>query len=100
MTAWDVCGSIKTPLYQPRVKELWSYGKLLLSKRPSIREDFRFTIQGVQPYTNGDNTDTRYGDMIIMIARVIPFPISLNTPQSPKGFIRAWDGTGNSTTDP
>ena len=96
---WELSGCRKRPLNTTRVNELWKYGQKLLLNHPTINPKFRTRIENICPYT--DNTsDEKYGDVIVMIARFIPFPSSLLTSNSPKGFLRVWDGTGPPVTDP
>ncbi len=98
---WRSDGCKKTPLAMSRVKELWEYGQSLFSKQSAVNRAFRIMIENVEIVPESNNDPRKdYGDMIAMVANVIPFPISLQSPTSPRGFIRAWDGTGPSSTDP
>jgi hypothetical protein len=98
---WEITGCRKTPLSLTRLRELWFYGQDLLSKYPTVNPKYRINIESIAPYNSNEKSDSKkYGDLTVMVARIIPFPISIRTNNSPKGFLRVWDGTGNPVTDP
>lgn len=96
---WELSGCQKRPLDTSRVGELWRYGQRLLLNRPTINPKFRTRIENICPYTDNESEE-KYGDIIVMIARFIPYPSSRLTSNSPRGFLRVWDGTGPPATDP
>ncbi len=85
-----------------RVKELWKFGQEAMAKRSTVDASFRMMIENVEttPESNLDPQNKNYGDLIVMVTNVIPFPASLRSRTSPRGFVRVWDGTGPSSTDP
>ena len=99
---WNIQGCQKTRLNMSRVIELWEYGQELMTKRSTVKNAFyRMMIEKIEtaPETN-DAQNKDFGDMIVMVANVIPFPTTLQSSSSPRGFLRVWDGTGPSTSDP
>ncbi len=97
---WEIQGCQKTPLVMSRVSELWEYGQQLLSNHPMVDPKFRFTIENISSSNHLDCTsETKYGDLTLMVANIIPFPASQQTELTPKGFLRGWDGTGPPDSD-
>lgn len=100
---WNVQGCQKTRLNMSRVVELWEYGQNLMTKRSTVKNaSYRMMIENIEtaPETTNNAPNKDFGDMIVMVANVIPFPTALQSSSSPRGFLRAWDGTGPSSSDP
>jgi Telomeric single stranded DNA binding POT1/CDC13 len=88
-----------------RVDELWTWGQKRLRLHATMKQEHRFRIRDVFP-----QNDTRRnasisletanrGDMFALITAIIPWDDDSAPPPKPKGFLRVWDGTGESTSD-
>lgn len=58
------------------------------------------TTLGELTSSDGDSFAANDKDMTVMITGMFPLPDIMRRNTSPCGFLRVWDGTGSSNTDP
>jgi hypothetical protein len=87
-----------------RFSELWKWASGRILSHPTMPAAHRFTLAdmkcqgGDSSPTEGESIDRR--DLTAMVAAIIPIPIERRTGATPMGYLRLWDGTGVSTSDP
>lgn len=74
-------------------KSLWKLGQIILSQYPTVREENTLTIGGTS------QTERRTFDLTVLVTAIERIK-SDDQGKSPKGYIRIWDGTGSSESDP
>jgi hypothetical protein len=92
-----------------RVDELWTWGQTRLRLHATMKQEHRFRICDMLPqhdtmaqrHAHGQMEAANRGDMFALITAIIPWVNdSVQPPKfNPKGFLRVWDGTGESSSD-
>ena len=84
----------------PLVNSLWRWGQQRLSSHPTMSPNCYLSIAGV----GGDDSEnievSASGDLTAVVTAIIPTPQHLRRRDTPRGYIRLWDGTGPSRSDP
>ncbi|KAL7554105.1 hypothetical protein ACHAWF_017491 [Thalassiosira exigua] len=87
------------------VDELWRWGRRRLAERPTVAPACRLTI-GRLGHANGSGDRNvgleapASGDLTATVTAIIPVPERLRRRDTPRGYLRLWDGTGPSRSDP
>jgi hypothetical protein len=100
---WDVLSTANstftfTSSDETQAKELWNWGQGRLGSHSTINAEHRFTLASI--VANQDNGRLKDQDLTVMVTAKFPFPLNARSAVMPRGFLRVWDGTGASTTDP
>lgn len=88
-----------------RIDELWEWGQKRLNLHATMKQEHRFRIRDMLPQkefrlnASGSVEAANRGDMFALISAIIPWDDDTIPPPKPKGFLRVWDGTGESTSD-
>ena len=82
----------------PRAQKLWKWGQQRLSEHPTMSPNCHLSIAGLGEHN--DNAEVcEPGDLTAAVTAIIPMPEHLRRRDTPRGFIRLWDGTGPSFSD-
>mmetsp|Transcript_29561 Transcript_29561/g.61661 ORF Transcript_29561/g.61661 Transcript_29561/m.61661 type:complete len:883 (+) Transcript_29561:438-3086(+) len=90
----------------PLVDGLWRWGQRRLSAHPTMSPNCYLSIaEAVGSEHDCNNNDNDFersvsGDLTAAVTAIIAMPESLRRRDSPRGYLRLWDGTGPSRTDP
>ncbi|KAL7543791.1 hypothetical protein ACHAXR_013242 [Thalassiosira sp. AJA248-18] len=86
------------------VDNLWRWGQHRLSVHPTMSPNCHLSIDNVGDYHNNNGNNNLEvsisGDLTAAVTAIIPMPEHLRRRDTPRGYIRLWDGTGPSRTDP
>jgi hypothetical protein len=81
-----------------RAQNLWSWGQQRLSEHPTMSPNCHLSIAGLG--CGSDNAEVcEPGDLTAAVTAIIAMPEHLRRRDTPRGFIRLWDGTGPSRSD-
>ena len=81
------------------VNKLWIWGQKRLSNHPTMSPNCYLSIAGVG--NDHDNVEvSASGDLTAAVTAIIPMPVNLLRRDTPRGFVRLWDGTGPPRSDP
>ena len=95
----DSCVGQHPGLDLPRAQNLWNWGQTRISEHPTMSPNCHLSIAGVGDHN--DNAEiSEPGDLTAAVTAIIPMPEHLRRRDTPRGFIRLWDGTGPSRSDP
>jgi hypothetical protein len=87
-------------------KELWHWGQSQLASKPLLHTVERFQIGDMCPSERDDLTTKdafppfKQGDVIAMVVAIQPDRHRLSNSSTPVGYLRLWDGTGSTASDP
>lgn len=88
----------------PLVNNLYRWGQKRLSNHPTVSPNCYLSIAGLGGNSDNDNNNHREvstsGDMTAVVTSIIAIPEELRRRDTPRGYIRLWDGTGPSQSDP
>jgi len=103
-------GKIHTDnLHWPVVNSLWRWGQHRLAAHPTISPNCRLSIEKLevdhQHNNNGNGQRNSFeasisGDFTAAVTAIIAMPEDLRHRATPRGYLRLWDGTGASRSDP
>ena len=80
------------------VNELWRWGQMRLSTHPTMSPSCYLAISQVNDHVG--NTEVLVsGDITAIVTSILPTPKHLRENDTPRGFLRLWDGTGPSRSD-
>jgi hypothetical protein len=86
-------------LHWELANDLWQWGQKRLSSHPTISPNCKLSISGLdQPAEDVEVPNTNV-DLTAVITAIIPFPGSPRH-DTPRGWVRLWDGTGPPRSDP
>ena len=78
---------------------LWRWGQRRLSSHPTMTAKCKLSIAGLdQPDENREVSIS--GDLTAIVTAIIPYPEHLRRRDTPRGYIRLWDGSGRPVSDP
>ena len=80
-----------------RYKKLWEWGQQRMFIYPTMRTVSCFKIADVG--RTGVNAETGKQDATVMVASMFESPTTQSDYPLPRGFLRIWDGTGDSQSD-
>lgn len=80
-----------------RYKKLWEWGQQRMFNYPTMRTVSRFKIADIG--RTGVNAETGKQDATVMVASMFESPPTQSDYPLPRGFLRIWDGTGESQSD-
>jgi hypothetical protein len=100
---WDILSTANntftfSPSDETRAKQLWNWAQERLGSHSTINVEHQFTLASI--VANEDNGHLQDQDLTVMVTAKFPFPLNARSAVMPRGFLRVWDGTGTSTTDP
>lgn len=83
----------------PLTNSLWRWGQRRLSSHPTMSPNCKISISGLdQPIDNVEMSVT--GDLTVVVTAILPCPNHLRRRDTPRGYIRLWDGSGPPRSDP
>lgn len=97
---WSSIGDRLGPIQYPYVNNLWLWGQQRLATYPTMTPSCYLSIGGVGDINNSFAETSVSGDLTAAVTAIIPMPENLRHRDTPRGFIRLWDGTGPSRSDP
>jgi hypothetical protein len=97
---WSSIGDRLGSIQYPYVKNLWLWGQQRLATHPTMSPNCYLSIGGVGDSNNSIAETSVSGDLTAAVTSIIPMPENLRHRDTPRGFIRLWDGTGPSRSDP
>ena len=78
---------------------LWRWGQLRLSTHPTMSPNCYLAISQVSDHVDNFEVSVS-GDITAVVTSILPTPEHLRRSDTPRGFLRLWDGTGPSRSDP
>ncbi|KAL7432027.1 hypothetical protein ACHAXM_002879 [Skeletonema potamos] len=78
---------------------LWRWGQLRLSTHPTMSPNCYIAISQVSDQVDNFEVSVS-GDITAIVTSILPIPEHLRRRDTPRGFLRLWDGTGPSRSDP
>lgn len=97
---WSSIGDRLGSIQYPYVNNLWLWGQQRLATYPTMTPSCYLSIGGVGDINNSIAETSVSGDLTAAVTAIIPMPENLRHRDTPRGFIRLWDGTGPSRSDP
>jgi len=97
---WSSIGDRLGSIQYPYVNNLWLWGQQRLAAHPTMSPNCYLSIGGVGDSNNSNVETSVSGDLTAAVTAIIPMPENLRHRDTPRGFIRLWDGTGPSRSDP
>jgi len=87
---------------QSRCRKLWYWGQRQLSLYPvySAKEQVSLASLDIDVESDKLFAVDVCGDLTAMVTAIIPVPNDKKSPSTPHGYLRLWDGTGPSLSDP
>lgn len=82
-----------------RSQTLWHWARGWFSENATIDPERSFTLSEIPNIRDEDEVHFKDRDITVMVTGVYTYP-ALPNGVSPKGFLRVWDGTGFSPSDP
>jgi hypothetical protein len=82
-----------------RSKNLWHWARGWFAENATIDPERSFTLSEIPNIRDEDEAYLRDRDTTVMVTGIYTYP-ALPDGASPKGFLRVWDGTGFSPSDP
>jgi hypothetical protein len=87
-----------------RSSDLWKWAQHRIFAYPTINAEHRFTLakmglverDGVGP----QEESVQDRDLTVLVTATFPYPQTRRSGITPRGFLRVWDGTGMSRSDP
>ena len=78
---------------------LWRWGQRRLSSYPTMTPKCKISIAGLdEPDENREVSVS--GDLTAVVTTILPYPEHLRRRDTPRGYIRLWDGSGRPVSDP
>jgi len=78
---------------------LWRWGQRRLSTHPTMSPNCYIAISQVSDHVDNFEVSVS-GDVTAVVTSILPTPEHLRRSDTPRGFLRLWDGTGPSRSDP
>ena len=78
---------------------LWRWGQRRLSTHPTMSPNCYIAISQVSDHVDNFEVSVS-GDITAVVTSILPTPEHLRRSDTPRGFLRLWDGTGPSRSDP
>eukprot|EP00986_Skeletonema_menzelii_P006250 scaffold2358_cov222-Skeletonema_menzelii.AAC.4 len=78
---------------------LWRWGQRRLSSHPTMSPNCYVAISQVSDHVDNFEVSVS-GDITAVVTSILPTPEHLRRSDTPRGFLRLWDGTGPSRSDP
>lgn len=78
---------------------LWRWGQRRLSTHPTMSPNCYIAISQVSDHVDNFEVSVS-GDITAVVTSILPTPEHLRRRDTPRGFLRLWDGTGPSRSDP
>lgn len=87
-------------LHLPLANDLWRWGQRRLAGHPTVSENCFLSIDRVGDSLNGNREVPTAGDLTAVVTAILPVPEQFRRRDTPRGYVRLWDGTGPSRSDP
>jgi hypothetical protein len=85
-------------LHWQLINGLWRWGQRRLSSYPTMSSNCKHTITDLE--SNMDHPEVSVnGDFTAAVTAILPVPEHLRRDNTPRGYLRLWDGTGPPVTD-
>jgi len=78
---------------------LWRWGQLRLANHPTMSPNCYIAISQVSDHVDNFEVSVS-GDITAVVTSILAIPEHLRRRDTPRGFLRLWDGTGPSRSDP
>jgi hypothetical protein len=96
-------------LHWPLIDHLWRWGQWRLASHPTMSARCALSLTGAgecharNSHGHGDGRrfeEAAAGDLTAAVTAIVPVPERWRRRDTPRGYLRLWDGTGPSRSDP